>query len=642
VLPELGSLALMLALLLSGLLGVLPMLGAQRGRADWMATARPLAYGQLAFVALAFAALAWSFLAQDFSVRYVAVNSNSLLPPIYRFSAVWGAHEGSLLLWVLILALWTAAVAAFSRSLPEDVRARVLGVLGWIGAGFLAFLIFTSNPFARLLPAVAEGRDLNPLLQDPGLIIHPPMLYVGYVGFSVAFAFAVAALIDGKVDARWVRWSRPWTNVAFGFLTLGIALGSWWAYYELGWGGWWFWDPVENASFMPWLVGAALIHSQAVTEKRGSFRGWTLLLAIAAFALSLLGTFLVRSGVLTSVHAFASDPARGTFILLLLAAVIGGSLLLYALRAPRDDTGEPFAGRSRETLILANNLLLSAAAAMVLLGTLYPLLVEALGGGRISVGPPYFGRLFALLMLPLVLLLPFGPLTRWQRDDMASPLRLLLPWAVLAALAAAAAWFALPAGGWKVAAAFGAGLWLLLGTLRFVHRRWTMAGSRMTAEMVGMSLAHAGVALFFFGVLMTEGLSVEKDVAAKPGDSIVLQGYRFEFGGVVRVVGPNYLADRGTVRVHRGGDLVAELEPEKRAYASGGAIMTEAAIDPGPHRDLYVALGEPLDARGGWALRLYVKPFIRFIWLGALLMALGAFAVLFDKRFRRPAEAPPA
>jgi cytochrome c-type biogenesis protein CcmF len=640
VLPELGSLALMLALLLAALLATLPMAGAHLGRADWMRSARPLAYGQLTLVALAFAALATAFVTQDFSVRYVATNSNTLLPVVYRLSAVWGAHEGSLLLWVLILSLWTAAVARWSRSLPDAVRARVLAVMGAVGFGFLAFLLFTSNPFARLLPAAVEGRDLNPLLQDPGLIIHPPILYTGYVGFSVAFAFAVAALIDGRVDAQWVRWARPWTNLAWAFLTVGIALGSWWAYYELGWGGWWFWDPVENASFMPWLVGAALLHSQAVTEKRGSFRGWTILLAIAAFSLSLLGTFLVRSGVLTSVHAFAADPARGVFVLVLLGVVIGGSLLLYALRAPKDETGQPFAGRSRETLLLANNLLLAAAAAMVLLGTLYPLLVEALGQGRISVGPPYFGLLFVLLMAPLVLLLPFGPLTRWQRDDLRTPWRLLAPWFALALAAAGATWLTWPAGGWKVAGAVAAGTWLLAGTVRFVRTRFAQGGGRFTAEMAGMSLAHVGVAVFCFGVLMTEGLSLEKDVAARPGQSFQLRGYRFEFAGVERAVGPNYLADRGTVRVHRGDDEIAVLHPEKRAYASGGAIMTEAAIDPAPQRDLYVALGEPLDETGGWALRLYVKPFIRLIWLGALFMAAGALTVLADKRFRRaPAQA---
>ncbi|NUS59780.1 MAG: heme lyase CcmF/NrfE family subunit, partial [Lysobacter sp.] len=417
MLPELGQLALILALLVSLVQAVLPLAGAHRGRASWMAVARPAAYLQLGLVALAFGLLAHAFATQDFSLRYVAQNSNTLLPMVYRFTAVWGAHEGSLLLWALILALWTGAVAMFSKRLPSEVIARVLGVMGLVSVGFLAFLIFTSNPFERLLPAAMEGRDLNPLLQDPGMIIHPPMLYLGYVGFSVPFAFAIAALLGGKVDTRWLRWTRPWTNVAWGFLTLGIALGSWWAYYELGWGGWWFWDPVENASFMPWLAGAALLHSQAVTEKRGSFRGWTLLLAIATFSLSLLGTFLVRSGVLTSVHAFAADPTRGLFILMFLGTVVGGSLLLYALRAPNENDGAPFAATSRETLLLANNLLLSTACAMVLIGTLYPLLADALSLGKISVGPPYFALLFTLLMTPLVLLLPFGPLTRWQREQ---------------------------------------------------------------------------------------------------------------------------------------------------------------------------------------------------------------------------------
>ena len=635
MLPELGLLALILALILAVLLGTLPMLGAQRGNAAMMDSARPLAYSQLAFVGLAFVLLAHAFVTHDFSVAYVATNSNTLLPAIYQVTAVWGAHEGSLLLWVLILALWIAAVARFSRSLPAPVVARVLGVMGWVSVGFLAFLIFTSNPFERLLPAAIEGRDLNPLLQDPGMIIHPPLLYVGYVGFAVAFAFAIAALIDGKVDTQWVRWSRPWTNVAWAFLTLGIALGSWWAYYELGWGGWWFWDPVENASFMPWLVGAALLHSQAVTEKRGSFRSWTLLLAIAAFSLSLLGTFLVRSGVLTSVHAFASDPTRGLFILVFLAVVVGGSLLLFAFRAPKTEKGKPFSPFSRETLLLANNLLLAAAAGMILLGTLYPLLAEALGLGKISVGSPYFGLLFGLLMAPLVLLVPFGPLTRWQSEQVSVPLRMLAPWGVLAVLAGVIAFFAWPDSGWKLAAACAASAWLLLGTLRFVRERFRRSGSRMTPEMVGMSLAHAGLALFFFGVLMTEGGSLEKDVAARPGQSFSLRGYDFRFDGVGRVQGPNYQADRGTVQVSRGGDAVAVLHPEKRAYASGGSIMTEADIHGRLHRDLYVALGESLGPDGSWALRLYVKPFIRLIWLGAVLMALGGFVVVFDARFRR-------
>ena len=635
MLPELGLLALILALILAVLLGTLPMLGAHRGQADWMATARPLAYSQVVFIGLAFALLAHAFVTHDFSVAYVATNSNTLLPTVYQVTAVWGAHEGSLLLWVLILSLWIAAVARFSRSLPAPVVARVLAVMGWVSAGFLAFLLFTSNPFERLLPAAMQGRDLNPLLQDPGMIVHPPLLYTGYVGFAVAFAFAIAALIDGKVDTQWVRWSRPWTNVAWGFLTLGIALGSWWAYYELGWGGWWFWDPVENASFMPWLVGAALLHSQAVTEKRGSFRSWTLLLAIAAFSLSLLGTFLVRSGVLTSVHAFASDPARGMFILAFLAIVVGGSLLLFAFRAPTADKGKPFAPFSRETLVLGNNLLLTAAAGMILLGTLYPLLAEALDLGKISVGAPYFGLLFTLLMAPLVLLVPFGPLSRWQREEFALPVRMLAPWAGLAIGAGVVVFFTSRGGSWKLAAASAAGLWLLLGTLRFVRERFGKAGRRLTPEMAGMSLAHAGLALFVFGVLMTEGGSIEKDVAARPGQSFALRGYDFRFDGVERVQGPNYQADRGSVHVSRGGDAVATLHPEKRAYASGGNIMTEADIHGRPHRDLYVALGDSLGPDGSWALRLYVKPFIRLIWIGALLMALGGFVVVFDGRFRR-------
>jgi len=636
MLPELGLLALILAMLLAVLLGTLPLIGAQRGNDAWMATARPLALSQVVFIGIAYGILTHAFIVHDFSVAYVANNSNSLLPTVYQYTAVWGAHEGSLLLWVFILSLWIAAVAIFSKALPRIVVARVLAVMGWVSLGFLAFLIFTSNPFARLLPAAIEGGDMNPLLQDIGMIAHPPLLYTGYVGFAVAFAFAIAALLDGKVDAQWVRWSRPWTNVAWAFLTIGIALGSFWAYYELGWGGWWFWDPVENASFMPWLVGLALLHSQAVTEKRGSFRSWTLLLAITAFSLSLLGTFLVRSGVLTSVHAFASDPARGMFILTFLAVVIGGSLLLFAFRAPTSDKGLPFVAASRETLLLANNLLLTGAAAMILLGTLYPLIAEALDLGKISVGPPYFGLLFTLLMAPLVLLVPFGPLTRWQREEPSKPIRMLVPWAVLALVAGVIAFFGLANSSWKTAAAFIAGLWLTLGTLRFIWQRIVAGKGRFTAEMVGMCLAHFGLAVFFFGVLMTESMSQERDVAAKPGQSFDLQGYNFRFDGVKGVQGPNYQADRGTVVVTRNGEMLATMEPEKRAYASGGSVMTEADIRGGLNGDLYVALGEPLGPDGSWALRLYVKPFIRWIWLGALLMAIGGFAVVLDKRFRRP------
>ncbi|ATD68004.1 c-type cytochrome biogenesis protein CcmF [Luteimonas chenhongjianii] len=635
MLPELGQIALLLALVAAALQALLPLLGAQRGLASWMATARPAAYAQWTLTLIAWAILTAAFVQQDFSVRYVAENSNSLLPLVYRFTAVWGGHEGSLLLWVFVLACWNAAVAWFSRSLPDVVLARVLAIMGAVCLGFLAFLIFTSNPFERILPMPLEGRDLNPLLQDPGMIVHPPLLYIGYSGFMVPFAFAIAALLDGKVDAHWLRWTRPWTNVAWGFLTLGIALGSWWAYYELGWGGWWFWDPVENASFMPWLAGAALIHSQAVTEKRGSFHGWTLLLAIATFSLSLLGAFLVRSGVLTSVHSFAADPTRGLFILVFLGLVVGGSLLLYALRAPDGQGGKPFSATSRETLLLANNLLLVAACAMVLLGTLYPLLADALDLGKISVGPPYFGLLFLLLMAPLVLLLPFGPLTRWQNEDASRPLRMLLPWAVLALVAAVLAFFAAPQGPWKVAMGVAGAVWVGAGTLRFVWARLRAPGGRMGAEMTGMVLGHLGIAAFLAGALLVEALAIQREVAMLPGQSLDIGRDSFVLEGVTHHVGPNYEADRGTVRMYRDDRLVATLHPEKRTYVSGGQVMTETAIRAGVLRDVYVALGEPLGA-GAWAVRVHIKPFVRWVWAGAFLMALGGFVTAADRRFRRP------
>ncbi|MGN7838771.1 heme lyase CcmF/NrfE family subunit [Stenotrophomonas sp. 22385] len=636
MLPELGQVLLVCALLAALLQAVLPLWGAQRGRSTWMAVAVPAAFAQLVLVAGAFVVLTIAFVQQDFSVRYVAENSNTLLPLAYRYSAVWGAHEGSLLMWVLVLALWGGAVALWSKRLPDTVRARVLGVMGIISLGFIAFLFFTSNPFARLLPAPLEGRDLNPLLQDPGLIIHPPMLYIGYVGFAVPFAFAIAALLDGRVDARWLRWTRPWTNVAWGFLTLGIALGSWWAYYELGWGGWWFWDPVENASFMPWLAGAALIHSQAVTEKRGSFASWTLLLAIAAFALSLLGAFLVRSGVLTSVHSFAADPSRGAFILVFLALVIGAALLLYALRAGAlgsDDPRRGFMPTSRETLLLANNLLLAGACAMVLLGTLYPLLADALGLGKVSVGPPYFGTLFIVLMAPLVALLPFGPLVNWQRDQASRRLALLAPWAVLALLLGALAWFMAPQGKLKAAAGVAAAAWVALGTARFIWTR-VRGNGRFNAEMVGMLLAHTGVAVFLVGALLVEALNVQREVALSPGQDLQVSGYTLRFEGVDHQQGPNYVADRGHVRVLHDGRELALLHPEKRAYASGGQVMTEAGIHARVRGDVYVALGEPL-GNNAWAVRVHIKPFVRWVWLGALLMALGGFITAADRRFRR-------
>ena len=637
MLPELGQVALILALLLACLQAVMPLAGAQRNKTSWMAVARPAAFAQLVLLLFAFVVLTIGFVTQDFSIVYVAENSNSLLPMVYRYTAVWGAHEGSLLLWTLVLALWNAAVAEFSRQLPAPVIARVLGVMGIVSAGFLAFLVFTSNPFLRLLPVPVEGRDLNPLLQDVGMIMHPPMLYIGYVGFVVPFAFSVAALIDGHVDARWLRWTRPWTNVAWAFLTIGIALGSWWAYYELGWGGWWFWDPVENASFMPWLVGTALLHSQAVTEKRGSFRGWTLLLAIAAFSLSLMGAFLVRSGVLTSVHAFAADPSRGLFILVFLGLVIGGSLLLYIIRAPRLQGGAPFAAASRETLLLFNNVLLTCAAAMVLLGTLYPLLADALDLGKISVGPPYFGLLFLLLMAPLVLLLPFGPLTKWQRDEPSRVLRLLGPWLVLALALGVAAYFMAPQGPLKTAAGVTAAAWVALGTLRFVWTRFQAKGKRFTPEMLGMALAHGGVAVFLAGALLVEALDVQHEVAMKPGQTMAVGHYTFRFDGVKQVRGPNYLSDRGQIQVLRNNQPLVLLHPEKRAYASGGQVMTEAAIHPGLLGDVLVAVGEDLGNQAH-AVRVHIKPFVRWVWLGAGLMALGGLVTATDRRFRRKPE----
>ncbi|RZZ81066.1 heme lyase CcmF/NrfE family subunit [Pseudoxanthomonas winnipegensis] len=639
MLPELGQFALILALLVALVQTVLPALGAQRGRVAWMAIARPAAIAQLAAVFVAFAALTAAFVQQDFSVRYVAENSNSLLPLVYRYTAVWGSHEGSLLLWALVLAGWSAAVACFSTHLPQVVVARVLAVMGVVAVGFLSFLLFTSDPFVRLLPSPGEGRDLNPLLQDPGMIIHPPMLYMGYVGFAVPFAFAVAALLDGTLDARWLRWTRPWTNVAWAFLTGGIALGSWWAYSELGWGGWWFWDPVENASFMPWLAGAALIHSQAVTEKRGSFRGWTLLLAIAAFSLSLLGTFLVRSGVLTSVHAFAADPTRGLFVLVFLGLVVGGSLLLYALRAPQMGDGKPFAASSRETLLLANNVLLACACAMVALGTLYPLLADALDLGKISVGPPYFSLLFVLLMAPLVLLLPFGPLFKWQREQASRVAALLAPWAVLALIGGGIAYFIAPQGQWKTAAGIAGALWVAAGTLRFVWQRLRAQG-RLTAEMLGMSLAHLGIAVFLVGALLVEALNVQREVALRPGQTVEVGHYGFTFEGVQESRGPNYVADRGTLQLTRRDTPLQTLHPEKRAYASGGQVMTESAVRPGVLGDVYVALGESL-GDGAWAVRIQIKPMVRWIWAGAVLMALGGLVSAADRRFRRRPEATP-
>ena len=644
--PELGQLALILALLLALAQGVLPLIGAWRGNRALMAVARPAAAGQAVFVAMAFGILVWAFLHFDFSVRYVAENSNLELPWYYRIAAVWGAHEGSLLLWILILNVWTVALAAFSTKLPEVFAARVMAVMGLIAVGFLAFTIFTSDPFGRLLPMPGDGADLNPVLQDPGMTFHPPVLYMGYVGFSVAFAFSIAGLLGGEMEQAWVRWARPWTNIAWGFLTCGIVAGSWWAYAELGWGGWWFWDPVENASFMPWLVGLALIHAQAVTEKRGSLRAWTILLSIFAFSLSLLGTFLVRSGVLTSVHAFASDPRRGVFILAFLTIVVGGSLLLYALRAPKVAGGKPFALLSRETVLLIGNLMFAVASAMVLLGTLFPLIGDAMHLGRISVGPPYFGFLFPLLMLPVVLLLPFGPFLRWGKGETSLLKPVLLRAGIAAAACAIVAAFFVD-GKLKAIAGVAALVWLGVGVLLYALKRWHEAprGKRYPAELAGMLLAHLGVGVFVAGVLLTEALGVTSDVRMAPGQTQHIGGYDFRFDGVQRTTGPNWRADQGTITVTRDGHAVATMTPQKRTYPRG-QVQTESAVDAGFFRDLYVALGEPMDAgniEGAWSLRLYYKPFVRWIWGGGLLMMLGGFTCAADKRFRlkRIAESAP-
>ena len=595
MIPEIGHFSLWLALGMALVLGAIPLVGAQTGRADFMALARPLSYLLFFFVALAFACLVASFVGHDFSVRYVATNSNTALPLQYRIAGVWGGHEGSLLLWVQMLVLWTVAVALFSRHLPKEVTARILAVMGMVSVGFLLFMLLTSNPFDRLFPAPLEGRDLNPLLQDPGMVIHPPMLYMGYVGFSVAFAFAIAALIGGTLDATWARWTRPWTTVAWMFLTIGIALGSAWAYYELGWGGWWFWDPVENASLMPWLLGTALIHSLAVTEKRNSFKSWTVLLAILAFSFSLLGTFLVRSGVLSSVHAFATDPLRGQFILFFLAVVMGGSFALYAWRAPQVGIGKRFGLWSKESALLGNNVLLVVAALAVMLGTLYPLVLDALGMGKISVGPPYFDAVFMPLMAPTVFLMGIGPLARWRNAELPA-LALRLRWAAAVAIAGA----------------------ILTGAL---------AGEIRLVATLGLVMAYW---------ILVKAYEVESDVKMFVGDSTTVRGYTFTFNGIKELQGPNYVAAQGQMRVTRDGQTIADLHPEKRIYRVQQNPMTEAAIDSGLTRDLYVSLGEQVEG-GAWIVRVYVKPFIDWIWFGCLFMALGGLLAVSDRRYRRAA-----
>ncbi len=645
MIPELGHFALIVALLVALAQAIVPLVGAQRRDAALMGFARYAAGAQFALVALAFACLAYAFATSDFSVELVAEHSNTQLPLHYRLAATWGSHEGSLLLWMLMLTAWAFAVALRSASLPAPFIARVLAVMGLVGVGFLLFMLFTSNPFLRLVPAAAEGRDLNPLLQDPGMVLHPPMLYMGYVGFSVAFAFALAALLAGRLDATWARWSRPWTIAAWSFLTIGIALGSWWAYYELGWGGWWFWDPVENASFMPWLVGTALVHSLAVTEKRGTFRNWTVLLAIVAFSLSLLGTFLVRSGVLTSVHAFATDPTRGEFILLFLAIVVGGSLLLYALRAAAVGGGAGFAPVSRESLLLANNILLVVACASVLLGTLYPLVIDAMNLGKISVGPPYFDTVFAGLTAPLAFLIGVGPVASWRKARLPD-LWIRLKWALVVALVAA---LVVPLIHGRITPMIALGVflavWIALATLTLVVdrlRRTPRSGlvaklRANSAAWYGMVAAHLGVAVFIAGVTLVKGYGIEQNVTLDRGQTVEVGGYAFTFQGVAPAIGPNYTGVTGTVELRRDGRLLETLHPEKRIYNASGMPMTEAAIDAGIFGDRYVSLGEPVSDKGEagpWVLRVYIKPFVDWIWGGCFLMALGGFVAMLDRRYR--------
>ena len=640
---EVGHYALILALALSLVQGTFPLIGAQLRYAPWIAMARPVAIVQFGFVAISFAALTHAYVVSDFSVLNVAMNSHSAKPLLYKVSGVWGNHEGSLLLWVLILTLFGATVAAFGGNLPPELRARVLSIQALIGTGFLLFMLLTSNPFERLVPAPADGQGLNPLLQDPGLAFHPPFLYLGYVGFSMAFSFALAALVEGRVDAAWARWVRPWTLAAWCFLTVGIALGSWWAYYELGWGGFWFWDPVENASFMPWLAGTALLHTAIVVEKRDALKSWTILLAILTFSLSLLGTFLVRSGVLTSVHAFATDPARGVFILAFLVLVVGGSLTLFAIRAPGLKGGGLFAPVSREGALVLNNLLLTTACATVLLGTLYPLFLDALTGEKVSVGPPYFHATFVPLMVPAVVAAGIGPLLAWKRGDLAgalSRLRLALVFALAVPLATLM--FAAKA---PMLAVLGTalGTWLVAASIGEFAERVRLFGAspgetwrrakHLPRAVYGMTIAHAGAGVVILGIVVSVTWETERLQVVQAGESVPVGGYEFTFRGVEDVKGPNYDAVRGIFDVTRDGDLVTVMTPETRTYETSPQTTTEAAIHPTLTSDLYAVIGDP-DGSGGWAARLYHKPLVNWIWLGAILVAVGGIVSLTDRRHR--------
>jgi cytochrome c-type biogenesis protein CcmF len=632
---EIGHFALILAACVALVQGVLPLAGTINDNQRWQALAKPAATLQFLLIALSFAVLAHGALTDDFSIKYIAGHSNSLLPTQYKFASVWGGHEGSLLLWMLMLSGWTLAVAIFSRTLPLAMVARVIGILGLVSTGFLMFILITSSPFERLLPAPADGKDLNPLLQDPGLVIHPPMLYMGYVGFSVAFAFAVAALLSGRMDAAWARWSRPWTIVAWIFMTAGIALGSWWAYYELGWGGWWFWDPVENASLMPWLFGTALIHALMVTDKRGGFKAWSVLLAIGAFSLSLLGTFLVRSGVLTSVHAFASDPKRGVFILIFLAVVVGVSLTLFAWRAPKATLGGKMGLVSRESMLIANSVLLVVATGAVLLGTIYPLIVDALNLGKLSVGAPYFNAVFVPLMVPVVFLMVPGGIAHWREARWAQ-LGHDLRWPALAAVVAI--WTLTERGTWLTGMGMALATWVVVGLLMQIAIRMKKPG-RIAPSFWGMHLAHLGIAVITVGITMVKTYEVERDVRMGLNDTVTIENYSFELVGVSDVDGPNYKALRGDIKVTKDGKYLEMLYPEKRKYFSSAMPMTEAGIDSGLFRDLYVSLGEPIEGeRMQWSVRVFYKPFVSWLWYGSILMVLGGLLAVSDRRYRKSAN----
>jgi cytochrome c-type biogenesis protein CcmF len=635
---EIGHFALILAACVALVQGVLPLAGTINDNQRWQALAKPAATLQFLLIAFSFAVLAHGALTDDFSIKYIAGHSNSLLPTQYKFASVWGGHEGSLLLWMLMLSGWTLAVAIFSRTLPLAMVARVIGILGLVSTGFLMFILITSSPFERLLPAPLDGKDLNPLLQDPGLVIHPPMLYMGYVGFSVAFAFAVAALLSGRMDAAWARWSRPWTIVAWIFMTAGIALGSWWAYYELGWGGWWFWDPVENASLMPWLFGTALIHALMVTDKRGGFKAWSVLLAIGAFSLSLLGTFLVRSGVLTSVHAFASDPKRGVFILIFLAVVVGVSLTLFAWRAPKATLGGKMGLVSRESMLIANSVLLVVATGAVLLGTIYPLIVDALNLGKLSVGAPYFNAVFVPLMVPVVFLMVPGGIAHWREARWAQLGHDLRLPALAAVVAGIAIWTLTERGTWLTGMGMALATWVVVGLLMQIFIRMKKPG-RIPPSFWGTHLAHLGIAVITVGITMVKSYEVERDVRMGLNDTVTIENYSFELTGVSDVDGPNYKALRGDIKVTKDGKYLEMLYPEKRKYFSSAMPMTEAGIDSGLFRDLYVSLGEPIEGeRLQWSVRVFYKPFVSWLWYGAILMVLGGLLAVSDRRYRKSAN----